>query len=205
MVGKFIVLEGIDGSGKSTQAKLLEEYLTSKGIETYLTSEPTKGPIGNLIRAFIKDDTLGHQVNKEQFNKVMTYLFRADRIIHSTEIKRQISNGVWVICDRYEFSTLAYNGDSCFISGYENDNLMSDFLEPDLTIMVDVTVDEAIKRIGSRSGGKEVFENKEFLEKVSKNYELLDIFYKFQHINGLDSVDEVQNSIRLCVASKFGL
>lgn len=205
MIGKFIVFEGIDGSGKSTQAKLLSNYLNSKCIETYLTSEPTNGPIGSIIRAFIKDSTLGHQVDKkQQFNKLMTYLFRADRIIHSAEIKRKINDGVWVVCDRYDFSTIAYNSNLENISDDSNE-LKEYFLIPDITFMIDVSVDEAINRINSRNINKEVFENKEFLGTVSNNYKFLDDIYKFHHINGMNNIDNIQKEIQNFINTKFGI
>lgn len=207
MAGKFIVLEGIDGCGKSTQAKLLEEYLVNKGIETYLTSEPTRGVIGSIIRAFLKDITLGNQVNEEEFGRLMSHLFSADRIIHSSEIKRKLDDDVWVICDRYKFSTFAYNylpnGKNSLFS--ESFNFLNGFLEPDLIIMVDVDIEEAIKRIESRNLNKEIFENKEFLSGVCNHYKILEAFYKFYHVDGMQEINKVQEDIRRCVDSKFGI
>lgn len=202
MLGKFIVLEGIDGCGKSTQARLLEEYLVSKGVKTYLTSEPTRGPIGSIIRAFLRDNTLGNQVSKEEFSRLMSHLFSADRIIHSAEIKRKINDGVWVICDRYKFSTFAYN---CLPEYSDSFNFLKGIFEPDLTIMVDVSIDEAIKRIESRNLNKEIFENRDYLSEVCRNYRILDNYYNFYHVDGMQDINTVQESIRKYIDSKFSL
>ena len=105
--GKFIVFEGCDGSGKSTQLKLLASYLESKGEEVYLTREPTDSPFGSLIHSCLT----GRIVTDEH---TIAALFAADRLDHIHNalngILRKLEEGVTVLCDRFYLSSFAYNG-----------------------------------------------------------------------------------------------
>ena len=105
--GKFIVFEGTDGSGKSTQMKLLAKYLKGKGIECLLTHEPTDSPFGGVLRACLTGRI-------ETDERAIAALFAADRLDHITNpgigIQQHLDAGITVLCDRYYFSTHAYNG-----------------------------------------------------------------------------------------------
>ena len=105
--GKFIVFEGIDGSGKSTQIKLLYKYLTSKGVPCYTTFEPTDSPFGSLIRQCLSGRI-------ETDDKTIAGLFVADRLDHLYNAKcgliEKINSGITVLCDRYYLSSYAYHG-----------------------------------------------------------------------------------------------
>ena len=99
----FIVIEGIDGCGKGTQAKLLFDHLKDLGKEVLLTAEPTKGPLGKMIREHLSDPFLD--------DESLALLFAADRIEHlEKEVRPALEAGKIVISDRYVYSSVAYQG-----------------------------------------------------------------------------------------------
>lgn len=154
IMDKFIVFEGIDGSGKTTQAKLLADYLN--GI---YTCEPTTGEIGQLIRKILN----GKNCEKE----TLALLFAGDRVEHIKEIERQLKENT-VICDRYVYSSIVYQS----IQGIDIDfivNINKFAKLPDILIFLDVSIEESLKRMGDRDS-KEIFENKETLKKVNEKY-----------------------------------
>ncbi len=145
----FITFEGIEGSGKSTQAILLEEYLSAKGLKVNLTREPGWGKLGELIRNVLLDD---REITLDPFAELC--LFCTDRINHVKEfIKPRLDNGEIVICDRYHDSTLIYQG-----IGRDNERdlvaamVMKSCLGviPDITFLLDLPVDCGLQRIRAR-------------------------------------------------------
>ena len=168
--GKFIVLEGIDGCGKSTQSKMLFDKMQEFEIPSYLTSECSHGPVGQLIRS---DYLSGKRKADPQ---LMQLLFAADRLDHITNqedgMLNQINSGTNVICDRYYLSSLAYHAsdyigtisymDSMnFIIGANKINRNK--MTPDITIFIQMDPGEAIKRLNNRTGIKEIYEDIETL------------------------------------------
>ncbi len=155
---KFIVFEGIDGSGKSTQSKFLANYLN--GAYTF---EPTDNKIGKLIREVLE--------GKEKFSKeTLALLFAGDRIEHNKEIINLL-NSSYVICDRYVYSSLAYQ----LTQGINLNYIMeiNKFAKiPDVVIYLLVSVENALNRMDNRTN-KEIFEKKEFLTKLINNYNLI--------------------------------
>ena len=105
--GKFIVFEGIDGAGKTTQVKLLAERLKALGKKVYITAEPTALPSGKALR-----EVLGGKVKKSDTE--IAVMFTLDRIAHNVDarsgIEKMLSEGAYVLCDRYYYSSLAYQG-----------------------------------------------------------------------------------------------
>jgi len=161
--GTFIVLEGIDGSGTTTQALYLAQILSSMGHEVCLTKEPTDSAIGKLIREMIKDP--------EVSPVALALLFAADRREHlRTVIQPALARGEIVICDRYVDSSYAYQSQSVPIEWLERIN--SNVRPPDLTIFLDIPVAVALDRIEYRGNEKDRFENQEFLERVSRTYKM---------------------------------
>ena len=169
---QFIVIEGIDGSGKTTQAKLLKKYLLAQGEQAVISPEPSSGIIGNLIRQALKKRIFFTQ-DKTLFDEQMAYLFAADRHDHLYNdidgVYKLINDGFYVISTRYYFSSLAYNCPTAeqfdFIS-----KLNHKFPPPDLTIYLDIPVEVSLERTQERSL-KEVYETKEKLTSVKKNYQ----------------------------------
>jgi dTMP kinase len=155
----FIVFEGIDGCGKSTQAKMLAEWLEGKGIPTLLTAEPTRTKLGGLIREILSG-------REDMDPNALALMFTADRYEHlATEILPALSDGKAVICERYYYSTIAYQAaqgvDRVWLF-----ELNKYALNPDLVIFVDVKPKQAM----SRKEGEEIFEERAFLEKVYSEY-----------------------------------
>jgi dTMP kinase len=164
--GLFIVFEGIDGAGTTTQAEILKQRLESAGRAALVTCEPTKdGPIGKLIRRGLdpKDEEC-------RFDGLeMAMLFAADRRHHiRTLIRPQVEAGVIVISDRYQMSSHAYQ-----VNETTNDwvdVLARDVPKPDLTILVDVPVEVAAERRRQRGGMVERYDDAGVQTRVRDNY-----------------------------------
>ncbi len=158
----FIVLEGIDGSGTTTQSKLLSDKLASHSIEHLLTAEPTDGEVGRFIRSALSGDC-------QLSSRALQLLFFADREEHlQNTILPALEAQKTVVTDRYFLSTVAYasvGGDRSLFT-----NIAEYFLEPDLTIYLDLSPSTAIERILQRGEAKEIFEKEELLVKIAQAY-----------------------------------
>ena len=153
----LIVIEGIDGTGKSTQARLLADHLTSQGKTVILSREPTDGPWGTLLRNSAENGRLSPEEELEAFLK--------DRKQHVTEkINPALAAGHTVILDRYYFSTMAYQGARGFDPQEIRRKNESFAPVPDLLIILDLDVDTAIQRIGIRGDTANEFEQRTNLE-----------------------------------------
>lgn len=189
MEGKFFVFEGIDGAGLTTQSRLLEDYLRKKGFKVVLTKEPTTGLIGGLIKAGLKHEW-------KTSNRTLQLLFSADRAHHlDTEILPALKEGKMVISDRYFLSTIAYG-----MLELEKEwlkQLNSKFLLPEAIFILDLPAETAIERIASSRFGFELFEEKEKLEKVRKNFlELSKEYPNCYVIDASKAIEEVSAKVR---------
>ena len=175
----FIVLEGIDSCGKSTQAELLKQYFLVLGDRAVISPEPSNGIIGNLIRSTLKKRVFFTD-NQAKFDEQMAYLFAADRHDHLYNdidgVFKLIQNDFHVIVSRYYFSSLAYNSHNS-----EQFNLVSrlnkKFPNPDLLIYLDIPLETSLARLEQRSL-QEVYENEAKLTKVKANYQQIINKYK---------------------------
>ncbi|MDJ0636060.1 MAG: dTMP kinase [Xenococcaceae cyanobacterium MO_188.B29] len=168
----FIVLEGIDSCGKSTQAELLKDYFINQGDRAVISPEPSNGIIGNLIRSTLKKRVFFTE-DKQKFDEQMAYLFAADRHDHLYNdidgVFQLISKGFQVIVPRYYFSSLAYNSSTTKQFNFVS-KLNSNFPNPDLLIYLDIPIEISLERLQQRSI-KEVYENKEKLTQVKEKYQ----------------------------------
>lgn len=185
----FIAFEGLDGSGSTTQAKLLAERLEKAGKSVFLTKEPTTDtPLGKLIR-----EALQHKwkVSPEGFQ----LLFSADRAEHlKNEIEPALEEGGIVISDRYFLSTLAYGGLNVDIKWLKE--LNKNFIQPDLTFLLKLSPEECLKRITNRGTEVEFFEKKEKLEKIWTNYEKVAQEYENIYVVEADrSIEVIEQQI----------
>lgn len=157
MPGRFIVIEGLDGSGGTTQVRLL-----SQALAAHATREPTDGPIGKLIRQALADPmSLG--------DGVLPYLFAADRKDHLERvIEPKLMGEVDVVSDRYYHSSLAYQ--SLAMPLDQVMALNASFRAPDLCIFLDLDVDSCLARIEARGQARDRFETKRQLEEISAQY-----------------------------------
>lgn len=154
----FIVFEGIDGTGKSTQVKLLAEAFRAKGREVIASKEPTDGPHGTCLR---KSAETGRLSAQEELD-----LFHLDRREHvETLINPALTRGAVVILDRYYFSTMAYQG----IRGFDPRDIRKineKFAPaPDIVFILELNLDTALSRIGIRDGQANEFEQRDALQK----------------------------------------
>jgi len=164
----FIVFEGIDGSGKSTQAKLLAARLTAAGYKVYLTFEPTDSEIGKLIRKIFSGERPADE-------HVIAALFAADRLDHilntTNGIKKKLEEGYIVICDRYYLSSYAYHSVHVDMDWVIQLNSVSaQQLKPDFCFFIDVDVETSMQRIADNRTTIEPYETSDNLRKVRENY-----------------------------------
>lgn len=166
--GKFIVFEGIDGAGKTTQLDLLEKRLREEGRKVFRTAEPTDSPIGKMLR-----EALGGKQKRTAGE--MAAMFLLDRVSHNVDptdgIRKKLSEGYDVLCDRYYYSSLAYQGSETDAKWVRDMNLnCPEILRPDLCIFLDLTPEESMRRIEKHRTSVEIYENRERLESVRKKF-----------------------------------
>jgi len=193
--GRFIAIEGIDGSGKETQSRLLLDYLNTQGVCTELFSFPDyTHPIGKLIS--------GHLERKHEMDvKVLFLLHTADKVNRCSDIRQYIRQGKIVIADRWFNSTIAYQCASGFSleDALEIANTM-DILKPDCVIYLKISPETSIRRKQKQKKNLDRFEeNLSLLEKVSDFYDKLareNIFGKWFVIDGEKSIEEVFEQVK---------
>ncbi len=164
--GKFIVFEGLDGSGKSTQISMLAEKLKLLGRKVYCTAEPTNSATGGLIR-----DTLSNNYKRDATE--LAGLFLTDRIAHNVNpvwgIKRFLDDGIDVICDRYYYSSFAYQGLGTNLSWIMDMNInCPEIIRPDLCIFLDVDYRRCKARVDKERPHLEIFESNESIMEATR-------------------------------------
>lgn len=195
--GKFIAVEGIDGSGKSTQVAALCSRLKAEGHQVYPTFEPTNGPIGSLIRQMFSTRIIAD-------DKTIAALFVADRLDHLQNpvngILKKLEEGITVITDRYYFSSYAYHGAHMPLEWVIQSNALSaELLRPDLNIFIDIPPEVGFERVHANRADVEIYETLENIKKVYATYqeafELLKGEEKIASIDGNRSKEEVANDL----------
>ncbi len=195
MEGKFITLEGIEGSGKSTNLSIIKKILDNNKINYVVTREPGGGPLGSKLRKILLDK------NNNISPSVEMLLMMADRKDHVDNlINHNLKQGNWVISDRYLDSTIAYQG-----GGRELDlnliNSLSEELElptPDLTLLFDLPVNEALDRAKARSTlDRFESESEDFHKRIRDSY--LEQAYKnnrFKIVNSSQDIESVAEQVK---------
>lgn len=187
--GLLIVIEGIDGTGKSTQARRLGDWFTSQGREVVLSREPTAGPWGAKVRETAASGRLSPELELEYFLN--------DRRQHVEElISPALTVGKVVILDRYYFSTMAYQGARGFDPAEIRRQNEIFAPVPDLLFLMDLDVNIALERIGSRGDIANEFEKRESLERCREIFQSLKGESFVRVIDSSGSVDEVARRIR---------
>ena len=186
--GKLIVFEGIDGAGVSTQINMLCEYLKSRKKNVIVTKEPTNNLIGGLIRGFLTEEWKADP-------KTQQLLFAADRAQHVKKvILPALKRGYTVLCDRYVLSSLAYG--SLELDKKWLKSVNSQFIEPDITLVLHVPPKISRQRIKASPFGLKLFEDEKKLSLVIKNYFEMSREYKNIYlINGMDEREKVHEEI----------
>lgn len=169
--GRFVVLEGIDGAGTTTQSALAARNLRAEGLSVWETREPSDGPIGTLARQALKGRLGLPAFTGGLTERTLALMFAADRLDHlEAEILPALRRGEVVICDRYLLSSLAYQGATCPIEWVEQINAGA--ISPDLTLFLDVGLETAARRRATRGGHEEIFEGADRQRRVSRQYDL---------------------------------
>ena len=211
MKGKFIVFEGIDGSGKTTQINQLSKWLISTDLipennKLVITREPGGTKLGKSIRSLLLDTSIG----KSPDSITELLLYAADRSQHVNEIIRPtLDQGDWVISDRFCGSTLAYQG-----YGRKLDiNLIKDLeaiatqgIAPDITFLLDIPIEESIRRRRNRKDDRIEKEGREFLSNGSLGFQALSEDSNWKKISAIDSKEkiicEIKSEIKKLIKNK---
>ena len=195
--GLFIVFEGIDGSGKTTQVKMLSAALEAMGRKTFITAEPTTFPTGKALR-----EALSGRVKKSECE--MAVMFVQDRIAHNITaeegIEALLEAGVDVICDRYYYSSLAYQGQATDYQWVKTMNIdCPEIRRPDACIYIDLLPEQSLERISKGRDSVEIYENVETLTKVRNQFlaviKDLKTTDNIHVVNGYRTPDEVSADI----------
>ena len=161
-------MEGLDGSGKSTQIKPLAENLKTLGHNVYTTAEPTQSRIGLMIKDIFK-----HRMEAD--HRTIAALYAADRLEHILNkthgLLKKLEEGYTVITDRYYFSSYAYHGTHMDMDWViELNSLVAGLLRPDLNVFIDVPIDVCVKRLNKGRNLTELYEDEDNLNQVRKKY-----------------------------------
>ncbi len=185
----YIVFEGIDGAGKSTQIQLLKEWLEANGFRVETLVEPTDSKVGKLIREILQHPG----ATTDRVQKTLGLLFAADRmfIMDKLEDKSKI-----FISDRSFISSLAYQEPADWI-----EVLNRYAKKPDLLLLLDLDIKKSV----ARASGEDTFENEEFLTKVKDNYLKIVENYTHEIIDANNGVNKVSSDIKKAVAPYLGI
>lgn len=207
MTGRFIVLEGIEGSGKSTQLPALAQWLNSRGFDVVQTREPGGTELGERVRSLLLD----HRKAGMHSDTELLLMFAARAEHCRCVIEPALDACNWVLADRFTDATYAYQGggrgiDPARIAALEN--WVQGDLRPDLVLMLDLPVAAGLSRIAGR-GAPDRFESEKlgFFERVRSVYleRIRHEPLRYVRIDAADTVDQVQASLRVAISDHFGI
>ena len=206
--GTFVVIEGLDGAGTTTQARLLTEALRARNDKVVSTFEPSDGPIGTMIRQMLSMRIVIPRSAEGQPEPVtretLALLFAADRLDHvASRVEPALARGAHVISDRYYHSSIAYQGD---VDGQGGDDfdwvlaLNSRARAPELTVVLEVPARVCVERLRARGGEQDLYESLEKLQRLEQRYrQAVEILQgrgqRIEVLDGTGSVEEVQQAI----------
>lgn len=198
--GKFIVFEGIDGSGKTTQSNMIYNKLLNEGKKVFKTFEPTNRPIGKLLRTYLSGEIKAD-------SKTLAGLFASDRLDHFLNdddgIVKLYNEGYIIICDRNYFSSLAYQDDNDEDFVLNLNSKVREILKPDCHIFIDLKPCDALKRIKKSRENIDIFENEKELNRIYNNYKKyfkrLENEEKIVLIDGDKSLEEIHKDVINCL------
>lgn len=203
--GKYVVIEGTDGSGKSTIGAEVIKRLEAEGIAVWAAHEPGSTPIGEAIRTIVKDASL------ERSPLTELLLFTAARAELAELIKQKLEAGMWVVSSRNYLSSVVYQGAARglgmdFVQKVCDDLLPDFYLKPDLTVIVDIDANLSIERRLARDGNKanrDAFESQDeaFQRKLVEAYRQVAAKYQLPLINGDNAVEQVADEVHSLVSS----
>jgi dTMP kinase len=204
--GVFVVLEGIDGSGTTTQASRWAAHLRAQRRLVHVTREPSTGPIGAQIRLVLSHRTALPTTHQAE---VMALLFAADRLDHlASEVEPYLRDGYVVLSDRYDLSSLAYqsitagDGDPASVVGWIRE-LNRHARRPDVTVVLDVSPDVAAARRRQRGGAAELFDDVDLQARLAAAYRRAEDLVpgdRVLHVDGDAHEDVVARSLEAALA-----
>jgi dTMP kinase len=198
--GNFIVLEGVDGAGTTTHTRLLASAIGEKGLPVHTTREPSDGPLGMMLRQILTGRMVvpGSLGPRSPSWTTMALLFAADRLDHvEAEIVPNLMDGVTVLCDRYDHSSVAYQS----VSAGGGDDATRWVAEinrharrPDLTIVLDVPAEVATERRHLRTTGREIYDDEDLQRQLTVFYSDIERYFprdRIVHVDANRSMAEV--------------
>ena len=180
--GLFIVIEGVDGSGKTTQSELLSAYLRGLGRKVHHTAEPTATGLGGMVR-----DGLGAE--HPRTSDELAAMFLADRVAHNVSpksgIRQYVEGGTDVVCDRYYYSSIAYQGVDCSLEWVADMNLgCPSIMKPDICIFIDLDPEKCLEHIRAGRSHFEIYEeNAAVISETRRRYGIV-----FDMLAGRDNI-----------------
>lgn len=178
--GKFIAIEGIDGSGKTTQAQRAVEELKKQGRDALYTKEPTDEPTGKFIR-----QVLSGQISVPPIS--LQYMYGADRAVHLEKVKKWLADGKIIVTDRYFWSSVAYaisdltrldrhqsrqeGAGDLYLTAFSILSHYNQFLIPDISFFLKTSVDTAVARIEETGKQREIYDHRNRLINIFKGYD----------------------------------
>lgn len=206
--GVFVVLEGIDGSGTTTQADLYARYLREKKRLVHVTREPSGGPVGSLLRLIL---TRRVTLPSGAHAATMALLFAADRLDHlEAEVRPLLRDGYVVLSDRYDLSSILYQAVTAGVDPAPDSDVVAwirtlnrDARRPDATVVVDVPPEVAEARRRARGGSVELFEEADLQARLARAYLRAEDVVpgdRVLHVDGTKSVEAVHEAIVFALA-----
>ncbi len=201
MKGKFLVIEGIDGCGKTTQIKLLSKWLQKssllpKNANLIITREPGGTIFGNDIRKLL----LATNKDNEPSNLTELLLYSADRAEHlSKKIIPALKRGDWILSDRFSGSTLAYQGHGRNININlikKLDNIVCQNIKPDITFLLEISAEEGIYRRKTKKPDRIESEGIKFLDKVNQGFKLIALENNWEIIQASNNEETISKTIQ---------
>ena len=210
MEGKFIVLEGIDGCGKTTQINKLSKWLPKSGLlnenaSLIKTREPGGSTLGREIREMILNN------NKSHPPSILTelLLYSADRAEHISKIiLPALKNGNWIISDRFSGSTLAYQGYGREINIdiiKKLENIVCQNIRPDLTFFLEISPEVSILRRKNKVADRIESEGLDFLKRVNDGFKLIALENNWEIIRASEDLNSISQQIQTTLINKFSL
>jgi len=170
--GRFLVLEGLDGAGTTTQAQRLAAWMRAQGRRVHVTAEPSSGPVGALVRQVLTRRIAGAPGAADAFDPAaLALLFAADRLDHvAAEIAPRLAEDWDVVSDRFTLSSLAYQSLTCRDAPWV-EVINGRALAPDATLFLEVSPRTAVRRRFAASGSRELYEVPAFQRRVARSYQ----------------------------------
>ena len=201
--GKFITIDGVEGAGKSTQINLICSYLHRKGIEVVRTREPGGTEVGEKIRSVLLDVE-----NQEMHSDTeLLLMFSSRNELIQNKIIPALNDGYWVVSDRFTDASFAYQGGGRMLNldriAELEDWVLGDF-KPDLTLLLDVSVEVGMARIEARAAKDRIeLEEREFFERVRSVFIRRSEAFpeRIKLIDASGAVDDIHSKIRALIDS----